>query len=71
MYFKSYKELKDAGYTCVGFLVEARNGKYYSTSGTAAISFKLKVKDNVTSGVVAMVKQSSKAWQGLNLSVLG
>lgn len=64
VYFKSYKELKDAGYTCVGFLVEARNGKYYSTSGTAAISFKLKVKDNVTSGVVAMVKQSSKAWQG-------
>lgn len=64
IYFKSFKELKDAGYTCVGFLVEARNGKYYSTSGTAAISFKLKVKDNVTPGVVAMVKQSSKAWQG-------
>lgn len=64
VYFKSYKELKDAGYTCVGFLVEARNGKYYSSSGTAAISFKLKVKDNVTPGVVAMVKQSTKAWQG-------
>lgn len=64
IYFKSFKELKDAGYTCVGFLVEARNGKYYSTSGTAAISFKLKVKDNVTPGVIAMVKQSSKAWQG-------
>lgn len=64
IYFKSFKELKDAGYTCVGFLVEARNGKYYSASGTAAISFKLKVKDNVTPGVVAMVKQSSKAWQG-------
>lgn len=64
VYFKSYKELKDAGYTCVGFLVEARNGKYYSTNGTAAISFKLKVKDNVTPGVVAMVKQSTKAWQG-------
>lgn len=63
VYFKSYKELKDAGYTCVGFLVEARNGKYYSSSCTAAISFKLKVKDNVTPGVVAMVKQSSKAWQ--------
>ena len=64
VYFKSYKELKDAGYTCVGFLVEARNGKYYSTSGTVVISFKLKVKDNVTPGVVAMVKQSTKAWQG-------
>lgn len=64
VYFKSYKELKDAGYTCVGFLVEARNGKYYSSNGTAAISFKLKVKDNVTPGVVAMVKQSTKAWQG-------
>lgn len=64
VYFKSYKELKDAGYICVGFLVEARNGKYYSTSGTAAISFKLKVKDNATSGVVAMVKHSTKAWQG-------
>lgn len=60
VYFKSYKELKDAGYTCVGFLVEARKGKYMS----ASMTFYLRVKDTAKPGSVAMVKQRSKAWTG-------
>lgn len=60
VYFKSYKELKDAGYTCVGFLVEARKGKYMSVTMT----FYLKVKDTAKPGSVAMAKQRSKAWIG-------
>lgn len=60
VYFKSYKELKDAGYTCVGFLVEARKGKYMS----ARMTFYLRVKDTAKPGSVAMVKQRSKAWTG-------
>lgn len=60
IYFKTYKELKDAGYTCVGFLVEVRNGEYTSVS----INYSMKVRNNVKPGTVAMVKQRSKAWQG-------
>lgn len=64
IYFKSYQELKDAGYTCVGFLIEARNGCYLSADGTIDVSFYLKIKDNAKPGYVAMVKQRSKAWVG-------
>lgn len=58
VYFKTYKELVDAGYTCVAFLIEVRNGSY----SDAIIYFDMKVNDSVKPGTVAMVKHSSKAW---------
>lgn len=58
VYFKTYKELVDAGYTCIAFLIEVRNGSY----SDAILYFDMKVNDSVKPGTVAMVKHSSKAW---------
>ena len=60
IYFKSYKELKDAGYTCVGFLEEVRKGKY----SEVYIRFGLKVRDDAKPGAVGMTTHCTKGWTG-------
>lgn len=60
IYFKSYKELKDAGYTCVGFLEEVRKGKY----SEVCMHFGLKVRDDAKSGAVGMTTHCTKGWTG-------
>lgn len=64
IYFDDLETLRNAGYTCVGYLLEVRDGKYYSVDGTASQSFGLKVKDDAEIGKVAMIKCSSRAWTG-------
>lgn len=63
IYFKSLDELKIKGYTCVGFLVETRNGKYYSTDGCVSLSAYFKAKEDAEAGTVGMFKESSRAWR--------
>mgnify|MGYP002619711435 CR=1 FL=1 len=60
IYFKSYKELKDAGYTCVGFLEEVRKGKY----SEVYLRFGLKVRDDAKPGSVGMTTHCTKGWIG-------
>ena len=60
IYFKSYKELKDAGYTCVGFLEEVRKGKY----SEVYLRFGLKVRDDAKPGSVGMTTHCTKGWTG-------
>ena len=60
IYFKSYKELKDAGYTCVGFLEEVRKGKY----SEIYLRFGLKVRDDAKPGSVGMTTHCTKGWTG-------
>lgn len=62
IYFDSLKELQAKGYTCVAYLVEVKNGKYFSADSTINVYFNLKVKDDAKPGKVAMVKSSSRAW---------
>lgn len=60
VYFKTYKELKEAGYTCVAYLIEVRNGGYQYVS----MSFRWKVRKDVIPGSVVMTCHTSKAWTG-------
>lgn len=60
IYFKNYKELKDAGYTCVGFLEEVRKGKY----SEVYLRFGLKVRDDAKPGSVGMTTHCTKGWTG-------
>ena len=69
IFFPSLEELKNAGYTCVAVLWEAR-GVASSQSTNCYIGLEGKVKSSAVPGGVYMVTHSARAWNKLNVQEL-
>ena len=61
VYFTTYAELKEQGYTCVGILYENTNAKLYS-GVQVAYDIKMKVKDTAKIGNVYATTNDFRAW---------
>ncbi len=61
VYFTTYAELKEQGYTCVGILYENTNAKLYS-GVQVAYDIKMKVKDTAEIGKVYATTNDFRAW---------